>query len=263
MRSPDPIFADRFRSKDDCVPSPSAATHDYATVVYVTEGTSQVEQRGVWTVEAGDAFLVPAGEPHRVTGKREAWGLGFCAPCFAAEEGGLLLAPFDRVRAGASPIVRIPVARRPFLESLFAELKRDRGAAVGRSLLTLVMAEIGAAASWGPGEGEGGVVAESLRFIERRCLEPLTLKDVAAAVGRSPAYVTTALTRATGRSAVAWIVAGRMAEARRRLLHTDEMVDVISERVGYADVRHFTRMFRREHGATPAAWRALQRGSGR
>jgi AraC-like DNA-binding protein len=34
------------------------------------------------------------------------------------------------------------------------------------------------------------------------------------------------------------------------------MVDVIAERVGYADPSHFIRMFRREHGATPAAWRA-------
>jgi AraC-like DNA-binding protein len=63
------------------------------------------------------------------------------------------------------------------------------------------------------------------------CLGPLTLADVAAAVGKSPAYVTTALTRATGCSAGQWIVSGRLAEARRLLLHSDEMVDVIAERV--------------------------------
>lgn len=89
-------------------------------------------------------------------------------------------------------------------------------------------------------------------------LRPLTLKDVASAVGRSPAYVTTALTRATGRSAVEWIIAGRMAEARRLLLHSDEMIDAIAERVGYADPTHFIRMFQRAHGTTPAAWRAAQ-----
>jgi AraC-like DNA-binding protein len=41
------------------------------------------------------------------------------------------------------------------------------------------------------------------------------------------------------------------------------MVDVIAERVGYADPTHFIRMFRRQHGATPAAWRASQRRSKR
>jgi AraC-like DNA-binding protein len=104
----------------------------------------------------------------------------------------------------------------------------------------------------------GGVVVDSLRFIERNCLGRLSLTEVAAAVGRSPTYVTAALTQATGRSAGAWIVSGRMAEARRLLLHSDEKVDVIAERVGYADATHFIRMFRRESGATPAAWRAAQ-----
>jgi AraC-like DNA-binding protein len=32
-------------------------------------------------------------------------------------------------------------------------------------------------------------------------------------------------------------------------------VDIIAERVGYADVTHFIRLFRRVHGVTPAAWR--------
>lgn len=126
-----------------------------------------------------------------------------------------------------------------------------------QSLLTLILNEVDAAA--GPlalGSVPPSVVTASLRFIERNCLRPLTLTEVAKAVGRSPAYVTSALSRATGRSAVAWIVSARMAEARRLLLHSDEMVDVIAERVGYADSTHFIRMFRRAHGTTPAAWRA-------
>jgi AraC-like DNA-binding protein len=59
----------------------------------------------------------------------------------------------------------------------------------------------------------------------------------------------------------AWIIAGRMAEARRRLLHSDERIDIVAERVGYADVTHFIRMFRRTHGVTPAAWRTAQQRS--
>jgi AraC-like DNA-binding protein len=97
-----------------------------------------------------------------------------------------------------------------------------------------------------------------LRFIERNCLRRITPRDVAAAVKRSPAHLTTALRQATGRSTGGWIIAGRMAEARRLLLHSDERIDIIAERVGYADPTHFIRMFRREHGATPAAWRTTQ-----
>ncbi len=108
-----------------------------------------------------------------------------------------------------------------------------------------------------------GIVTDTLRYIERHCLEPLTLTAIATAMRRTPSHITTALTRATGRSAVAWIIAGRMAEARRRLLHSDERIDIIAERVGYADPTHFIRLFRRMHGATPAGWRAAQREEGR
>ena len=107
------------------------------------------------------------------------------------------------------------------------------------------------------------VAGDALRYIERHCFEPISLSDVAAALHRSPGHVTTALKRATGKTVGAWIMAGRLAEARNRLLHSDEMIDVIAERVGYGDVTHFIRLFRREHGITPAAWRSRARASAR
>lgn len=248
----------------------SLVTHQYAALALQISGRARVEQGGQWTVEAGDVLLVPPGQPHRLpeAQRRQVWGLGFCLPCFASLDDPTLLEPFERVRAGAAPVVRVPRDRQEFLERLLRELqeatsgRRGRASlAVQRSLLTLVLNEIQAAARWDDqGPRPVGVVIESLRFIEGNCLRRLTLQEVARAVGKSPAYVTSALSRATGRSAGEWITAGRMAEARRRLLHSDEMIDVIAERVGYADPTHFIRMFRREHGATPAAWRALRAG---
>lgn len=65
--------------------------------------------------------------------------------------------------------------------------------------------------------------------------------------------------RLTGRTVVDWIVERRLAEARRLLLETDDDVAGITERVGYGDVTHFIRQFRRAHGITPQAWRRAQR----
>lgn len=247
------------------------ATHSFAVLSFFTSGRARMEQNGQWELAAGDVLLVPAGQPHRMLelGPADCWGLRFSVPCVAPEGAAELLAPFERVRDGGSAVVHIPTHRHAFLAGLFQELAESgpaaRGsaevrAAVHRSLLTLILSEVERAASavTGSARGGGGVVVESLRFIERNCLRRLTLSDVAAAVGRSPAYVTTALSRATGRSAIEWIVSGRMAEARRLLVHSNEKVDVIAERVGYADSTHFIRMFRREHGATPAAWRAAR-----
>jgi AraC family transcriptional regulator, transcriptional activator of pobA len=251
-------------------------THSHATLAFYTRGQSRVEQNGEWTLGEGDVLLVPPGEPHRMLERRRPayWGLAFCAPCYAADGAASLLEPFERVRDGASAVIHIPAARHEFLQGLLRELeatgRQPRGAsdtieAVQRSLLTLILAEVDRAASPG-GERRaagGGVVVEALRFIERHCLGRLTPRDVAAAVGRSPTHLTASLTRVTGRSAGAWIVSGRMAQARRLLLHSDERVDAIAERVGYADATHYIRMFRREHGATPAAWRAARTNGAR
>lgn len=263
-----PIFTARRTIDVQQHSARTPVTHSYAALVFYTGGRARMEQRGQWTLEPGDVLIVPAGEPHRLVEAEqpEYWGVGFCVPCFAADDAGRLLELFERVRSGASAVVRIPKERHSFLEILFRELeeasdpqRRGDPHAVQRSLLTLILNEVRRAAQWSSDTSSPrSVVADSLSFIERNCLGPLTLKDVAKAVGRSPAYVTTALTRATGKSVVEWIIAGRMAEARRLLLHSDEKIDVVAERVGYVDPTHFIRMFRREHGATPAAWRAAK-----
>ncbi len=241
-------------------------THTYAALVFFTGGRTRLELNGEWTLKAGDVLLVPAGAPHRTIERTQAdaWMLGFCAPCLAAAGASSLLASFERVRDGAAAVISIPRDRRAFLTSLFHELNAlkpgDSHEVVQRSLATLILAEVERATfEGGPRAARrGGVVVDALRFIERNCLGRLTPRDVAAAVKRSPAHLTTALRQATGRSAGEWIVAGRMAEARRLLLHSGERIDIIAERVGYADPTHFIRMFRREHGTTPAAWRNTQ-----
>lgn len=266
-----PVVAGRQSHDDRAAPCRTPVTHSYAALAFYTGGRSRVEQNGEWNLGEGDVLIVPAGEPHRMLEMKrpEYWGLSFCVPCFAAESAASLLSPFERVRDGGSAVVHVPTGRHEYLQALFRELEEVGGAtrgpsdsldAIQRSLLTLILAEVDRAAGLSeprraPG---GGVVVDALRFIERNCLGRLTLQEIAAAIGRSPTYVTAALTRATGRSAGDWITAGRMAEARRLLLHSGEMVDVVAERVGYADVTHFIRMFRREHGATPAAWRAAR-----
>lgn len=263
-----PVFVTRHAPSRHCSARPPV-THSFAALAFHLAGSSAIEQRGRWTLARGDVLLIPAGEPHRTIEAHasELLGLGFCVPCFADEATLSLLEPFERVRAGGSAVVRIPEHRHEFLLSLFAELESActrldlAGIAAQRSLLTLILDEV-ARASTPEQAGTGDdLIARCLRLIERRCLGSFSLIELASAVGRSPAHVTTALRRATGRTAHAWIVAGRMAEARRRLLHSDERVEIVAERVGYADPSHFIRMFRRHHGSTPAAWRDERRQS--
>lgn len=265
------VVASRTIAADRVASRTAPVVHSHASVVFYTAGASRVEQNGEWKLAEGDVLLVPAGQPHRMLEMRRAeyWGLGFCVASFTAQGSAQFLEPLERVRDGASAVVHIPASRQSFLDRLFRELheiaaKSQSAGGVGldaieRSLLTLILAEVDRAGGPGPLRATGGgVVVDALRFIERNCLRRVTLEELATAVGRTPTYVTAALTRATGRSAGEWIVSGRMAEARRLLLHSDEMIEVVAERVGYADATHFIRTFRRAHGMTPAAWRAAR-----
>ncbi len=249
-------------------PSPATNVHDYMVLAYFVGGSAVIEQAGQYEARAGDAYLIPAGERHGLVASHspEVWGVGFNPACYAATDLAELLRPFERAAAGGSKVVRIPGSRQSHLADLCRELAResDTSAAslhadtVTKSLLALILSEVARAET--PREvRQAGLAGDALRFIERACLGPLSLSDVAAAVHRSPSHVSTVVRRDTGKSVTAWITAGRMAEARRRLLHTDELIDIIGERVGYADPTHFIRMFRRAHDCTPAAWRAQHR----
>lgn len=271
LAHPRPVWAQR-QSLDASRSLPTEAVHDFMALAFFTAGSAVVHQGERFVVRAGDVYLVPAGARHGVTTARapEVWGVGFCPACYAPTELASLLDPFTRAAAGAAKVTRVPGPRQQHLSDLCAELERETSAPptphtelVAKSLLALILAEV--TRSMPPAASTGapvGLASDALRFIERHCLGPLSLRDVAASVGRSPSHVSTVVRRTTGRSVTEWIISGRLAEARRRLVHTDEMVDVIAERVGYADPTHFIRMFRRAHGCTPASWRATRRHQG-
>ncbi|WP_075335998.1 helix-turn-helix domain-containing protein [Archangium gephyra] len=63
----------------------------------------------------------------------------------------------------------------------------------------------------------------------------------------------------TGLTVGDWLREHRMSEARRCLLETGASIESIASQVGYTDVTHFIRTFRRVHGMTPRAWREQRR----
>ncbi|NJN86835.1 MAG: helix-turn-helix transcriptional regulator, partial [Leptolyngbyaceae cyanobacterium SL_7_1] len=94
------------------------------------------------------------------------------------------------------------------------------------------------------------------RFIEAHYHQPISLTDVAQAVGYSPAYLTNLVQTQTGRTVKRWIIERRMAEARSLLTTTTQTVNQIAESVGYSDVSYFVRQFRQFHNRSPQAWRS-------
>ncbi|MGI0484101.1 response regulator [Pantanalinema rosaneae CENA516] len=98
-------------------------------------------------------------------------------------------------------------------------------------------------------------LAAVFTFIEANYHQPISLNDVAKAVGYSPAYLTNLAQELTGYSIKRWITERRMAQARQLLRETDQPVRQIAEVIGYPDVGYFTRQFRQLHGDPPQSWR--------
>lgn len=95
------------------------------------------------------------------------------------------------------------------------------------------------------------------KFIESNYQEAISLSDVAKKVNKSTSYLTNLVKQKTGKTVLQWIVELRMAKARSLLLETDCSVETIAETVGYLDLRHFSRQFRRIHGLSPKQWKLL------
>ena len=239
---------------------------DYAIAYHVT-GSLKLDHGQILEAEPGMFTIIPAGVPHRSMEGHDIglWLVSFCAVCHDLDENDPIMNAFQRVRMGALPVAAIPEERHSYLITLLEAL-RDEGAKItpetavtSKSLLLLILAEVNRAMR---GNNEGTVqkkdelVSKALTFIQTHCLEPISPKDVARAINRTPAHVTAMLKKNTGFSTGQWITAGRLGEATMRLAHTDDSIEIIAEKVGWQDVTHFIRQFKKAYGKTPAAWRS-------
>ncbi|MEZ4380399.1 MAG: AraC family transcriptional regulator [Nannocystaceae bacterium] len=247
-------------------------SHTDHVLTYVAAGTLEMDLGEAVRAAPGCVLLLPAGTPHepRRGEGLELWGLRFCASCFALDEDQPLMAPFHRVRRGALPMVAIPRGHRRRVVELLRDMEAELRAALPESrelvrcMLLLLLAEVRRAMPAAPlPPRPASFVPDALAFIQREALRGVSLRDVAAAVGRAPAHVAATVKRHTGHTVGAWITSIRLAEAASRLLHTDDAVAEIARAVGWRDETHFIRIFRKTYQATPAAWRREHRDAHR
>ena len=281
-----PVRVLRFPGREPLPAGPSAGqahTHDFLGLMYFERGGGSLRLGDrEWSVEAGDAYVIAPGEVvgggDGASGFREAQGwavsfppeaLGLQAPgVFLSWRSHPLLFPFVGGAAGGAQRLKVPPRERPAWSERFSALdlelsrRRDGYREAALAHLTLLLVEVSRLAADVVGEQrlkDEPLLAGVFGFIEERYGEPISLKDVARAVGLSAGHLTTVVGRKTGRTVLEWITERRMSEARRILVETDLSVEEVGRRVGYADAGYFTRTFRRRHGATPLAWRRASR----
>jgi AraC family transcriptional activator of pobA len=252
--------------------------HDFPGLAYFeTTGGSLRTGRRTWPIEAGDLFVIAPGD---LMGDIRAedlegasgWGVFFTADALGPDVPGAHLAwrthplLFPFVRGGATGALRLRVraADRPEwtdrLRGIDDELARRRDgyreAALAHLVLLLVgVSRLAADVVDDLRENSEPLLAEVFEVIERRYPEPLSLRDVAAAVSISPGHLTSTVRRQTGRTVQQWITERRMVQARRLLATTTLPVNEVGRRVGFPDAGYFARTFAKVHGTSPTRWR--------
>lgn len=98
-------------------------------------------------------------------------------------------------------------------------------------------------------------VRKCLRFLDEHCCENIGLTQLARVVELSPAYLSFLIKQETGKNFSEHLIERRMAIARKILRQGNCSVSEVANRVGYANVRYFSEVFRKFEGITPQQFR--------
>ena len=254
--------------------------HDFSEVVVVTGGRGLHRiGRDMWTLSAGDVFVVKGREAHEYVDPQELslinvlyrperlkWDLAdlVSLPGYHAL---FTLEPQWRRRHQFNSRLHLPPAEIAhavgLIDQLDAELKA-RSPGFGFLATALFMQLVGMlyrAYGRSPNPDSQALlrIAAAITHLETHYAEPVHLDDLAAIAHMSKRSFLRTFQAATGQSPIAYLIQIRVDRAADRLRLTDDPVTDVAFAVGFQDSNYFARQFRRLMGATPRAYRATNR----
>lgn len=102
---------------------------------------------------------------------------------------------------------------------------------------------------------QNDAAAAAAQFIDNHFSQPVSLKEIAAAAGRSEAYLNRLFRKRFGTTALHRLLQRRAEHARFLLESTDLPIWRVAERCGVPDAQHFNKFVRSMLGASPSAVR--------
>ena len=96
------------------------------------------------------------------------------------------------------------------------------------------------------------LVAEAKAYMEEHYAEPITLDQVAAAMGISPYHLSRVFSQESDFSLFGYLANVRLTKARQLLLEESLSVADVAYAVGYASPNYFAKVFRKAYGFPPS-----------
>lgn len=92
-------------------------------------------------------------------------------------------------------------------------------------------------------------------YVRTHINRQISLEDVSAQAYVSPGYFSTLFKERTGKNFSDYVIEMRIEEAKRLLRQPALSISEVADRVGYADARHFSKVFQKAVGVKPTAYR--------
>ncbi len=102
---------------------------------------------------------------------------------------------------------------------------------------------------------ESGAVKEAKEFIQKNYGDKISLDMLSKVVGFSKTYFSKVFTEETGDNFITYLTNVRIEEAKKLLINTDMKIYEICEKVGYPNIEHFSRTFKKIVGVSPLQYK--------
>jgi AraC family transcriptional regulator len=98
----------------------------------------------------------------------------------------------------------------------------------------------------------------AVEYIEENCERNIRLEELAVLTNMSQSHFSHAFKASTGLPPHRWQTNARLVRAKQLLLSGETALTDVAAETGFSDQAHFTRVFRKVVGTTPASWKRSQ-----
>jgi signal transduction histidine kinase/DNA-binding LacI/PurR family transcriptional regulator/AraC-like DNA-binding protein len=175
------------------------------------------------------------------------------------EMDGFALLEAMRARAAMRDIPVIVVTGQVLTETQMARLNQGVAAVLSKGLFgldeTLEMLDAALERQQKLSSEAQRLVRKAMAYIHENYQQPLSRQDLARHVGMSDDYLTFCFRQELGLTPIAYLNRYRVTRAKQLLKETSKSITEIALDVGFSDSGYFSRVFRKEAGMSPDAFR--------
>lgn len=102
------------------------------------------------------------------------------------------------------------------------------------------------------------ITAQIVTYMQKNYAKPLSLESISKRFGYTPQYLSSLFHKQAGMTLQAFLQRLRVEEACRLMEQKNMPLTTLAQAVGYADAKHFSKVFRRHKGMSPREYRASQ-----